>query len=120
MHKHIHLIASAPDMIAFIRDFKKFTSKAIRKNIIATEPGTLSLFEGDDGSYELWAKTNMPKAIESEPYCVQKIDYIHNNPVRKQYVKRPEGLDMVVGEPRERNKDRAVVLIQSRIGGITN
>ncbi|TLD42297.1 MAG: transposase [Candidatus Jettenia ecosi] len=27
MLNHIHLIVSAPDMIAFVRDFKKFTSK---------------------------------------------------------------------------------------------
>ncbi len=90
MLNHIHLIASASDMIAFVRDFKKFTSKEIQKNIIATEPNVLSLFEIENGKYEFWAKTNMPKIIESEEYFFQKINYIHGNPVRKQYVKRPE------------------------------
>jgi len=90
MLNHIHLIASASDMIVFVRDFKKFTSKEIQKNIIATEPNVLSLFEIEHGKYEFWAKTNMPKIIESEEYFFQKINYIHTNPVRKQYVKRPE------------------------------
>ncbi len=91
MLNHIHLVASAPDMVSFAGDFKKFTSKAIQKNIIAMEPDALGIFEGDNRKYEFWAKKNMPKAIESEPYFLQKIDYVHNNPVRKEYVKRPEG-----------------------------
>ena len=32
----------------------------------------------------------MPKIIESEKYPLQKIQYIHANPVRRQYVRRPE------------------------------
>ncbi len=31
----------------------------------------------------------MPKLIESEKFFLQKINYIHNNPVRKQYVADP-------------------------------
>ncbi len=32
----------------------------------------------------------MPKMIESEEYIIQKINYVHANPVRRQYVKKPE------------------------------
>ncbi|MFZ3135769.1 MAG: hypothetical protein WA126_00085 [Thermodesulfovibrionales bacterium] len=32
----------------------------------------------------------MPKMIENEEYLIQKINYIHENPVRRQYVKKPE------------------------------
>ena len=77
-------------MIGFVRDFKKFTSKEIQKNIIPTEPNVLSLFDDGNGNYEFWAKTNMPKVIKIEKYLLQKIQYIHANPVRKQYVNRPE------------------------------
>lgn len=90
MINHIHMIASAPDMIGFVRDFKKFTSSEIQKNIIATEPNVLSLFDLGNGKYELWKRTNMPKMIETEEYLFQKINYIYENPVRRQYVKRPE------------------------------
>jgi REP element-mobilizing transposase RayT len=90
MINHIHLIASSPDMIAFVRDFKKFTSKEIQKNILKTEPNVLSLFKDEEGVYEFWARTNMPKAIESEEFLIQKIKYIHANPVRRQYVQRVE------------------------------
>lgn len=90
MLNHIHLIASSPDMIGFVRDFKKFTSKEIQKNIIATEPNVLKLFAIGNGRYEFWEKTNMPKMIKTENYLFQKIKYIYANPVRKQYVKNPE------------------------------
>ena len=89
MLNHIHLIASSHDMIAFVRDFKKFTSKEIQKNIIATEPNVLKLFQVDENKYEFWQKTNMPKLIESEKYFLQKMNYIHENPIRKQYVADP-------------------------------
>lgn len=89
MLNHVHFILSAPDFTAFTRDFKKYTSGEIKKNIAATEPGLLKLFlTGDKWSF--WQKTNMPKIIESEQYFLQKASYICNNPVRKQYVASPE------------------------------
>ena len=90
MPNHIHLIASAPDMIDFVRDFKKFTSKEIRKNMATTEPDLLRFFEDKLGGYEFWSKSNMPKAVETEEYFLQKAEYIHLNPVRKRFVERPE------------------------------
>jgi hypothetical protein len=32
----------------------------------------------------------MSKLVESEDFFFQKLEYIHNNPVRKQYVVKPE------------------------------
>lgn len=89
MINHIHLIATAPDMIAFVRDFKRYTSLQIQKNIIASDPNLTPLFL-TDGKWEFWQDTNMPKLIESEEYFLQKVNYIHNNPARRQYVERPE------------------------------
>jgi REP element-mobilizing transposase RayT len=90
MLNHLHLIATAPDTIGFVRDFKKFTSKKIRENILATEPPVLKLFESPAGAFEFWESTNMPKIIAEGKYLRQKVNYIHANPVRKQYVKKAE------------------------------
>ncbi len=90
MLNHIHLIVQSPDVAGFIRDFKKFTAKKIHKNIENTEPAVLKLFMNEDGSCEFWAKTNMPKIIESVDFFENKLDYVHNNPVKKNYVIRPE------------------------------
>jgi len=60
MLNHLHFIGSAPDLIAVIHDMKTFLSKALRKNITATEPMILKLFE-KDGIYHFWKETNFPK-----------------------------------------------------------
>jgi phosphoribulokinase len=58
----MHVIARSSDMSGFIRDFKTFTSKEIKKNIMETEPQILKLFkEGEE--YHFWQNTNMPRKI---------------------------------------------------------
>jgi len=87
MLNHIHLIVQSPDVSGFLRDFKKFTSGQIVKNLLETEPKVAGLFEVDEGRFEFWKKTNMPELIESDSFFLQKLQYIHNNPVKKQYVR---------------------------------
>ena len=86
MLNHIHLIISSPDVSGFVRDFKKFTSKELKRNIEMNEKNILPLFLNESGQYEFWERTNMPKIIETGSFFLQKLEYIHQNPVRKQYV----------------------------------
>ena len=90
MLNHIHLIVQSPDVIGFIRDFKTYSSKELKKNILLTEPNILKLFIDNNREYHFWKSTNMPKLIETEKYYLNKANYIENNPVRKKYVKNPE------------------------------
>lgn len=89
MLNHLHMIVRAPDLIGVLRDFKKFTSKQLIKNISANEANVLELFRSENG-YEFWRYDNEPKLIESDNFFLQKVNYIHNNPVIKGYVERPE------------------------------
>lgn len=89
MLNHMHFIATAPDLIGVLRDFKSFTAKEISKNICATEPAILKLFETEKG-FQFWQPDNEPKIIGTERFLQQKVDYIHYNPVRKGYVDNPE------------------------------
>ena len=88
MLNHLHLIIRSPDAAGFLRDFKKFTSKQLIKNIETSEPHVLELFKTENG-YKLWKEDNQPKILESEKFALQKINYIHNNPVVKGYVTNP-------------------------------
>lgn len=90
MLNHVHLIASSPDCAAFARDFKSVTAHKLRKNLAATEPTILDLFRKPDGGFQFWQAGNAPKAIETEAFFLQKLRYILENPVRKQYVTQPE------------------------------
>ncbi len=89
MLNHIHLIVQNNDVAGFVRDFKHYTANELRKNLLATEPEILKLFE-EDGNARIWGVTNMPELIESEEFYIQKSNYIEQNPVRKSYVKRAE------------------------------
>ena len=89
MLNHLHLIIQNDDLAGFIRDFKKFTSKEIKKNIIETETNILDLFQ-ESGEFIFWKKTNMPEFIENERFFMQKKIYIEENPVKKRYVEKPE------------------------------
>ena len=90
MLNHLHLIISAPDTAACIRDFKRHTARRIHENIRRHEPDALPLFLDEEGRFRLWKPDNKPKIIETEHFFLQKLNYIHENPVRKGYVERPE------------------------------
>ena len=90
MLNHLHLIVTSPDIAGFLRDFKRFTSKQLKENLAVTEPSVLKLFIDSDGIYRLWMETNAPKKVEHPDFYVQKLNYVHENPVRKGYVARAE------------------------------
>jgi len=90
MINHIHFIITSPDVSGFLRDFKKFTSKRIQENIKQYEPQILKLFINNKDKYQFWSRTNMPIIIETNPFYIQKAEYIENNPVVKDYVTSPE------------------------------
>lgn len=90
MMNHVHLIISSNNASGFVRDYKKYTSKKLKENFMHTEPKLISLFMKSEEKFEFWQKTNMPKFIENEEFYIQKVEYIQNNPVKKQYVTKPE------------------------------
>jgi REP element-mobilizing transposase RayT len=90
MLNHVHLIVQSPNMAGFLRDFKRYTAQALLENIQRTEPNILPLFTHEDGSHRIWKEDNQPKPIETEDFGLQKMRYIHHNPVVKGYVDRPE------------------------------
>jgi len=102
MSNHVHLIAQTQgyDLSDVLRDFKKFTSKAIVK---AVQGGTksrrewmLELFRhygkrnSDNREFQVWQQDNHPVALWSLPVIWQKLEYIHLNPVRAGWVAQPD------------------------------
>jgi REP element-mobilizing transposase RayT len=61
-----------------------------KSNIESTEPSVLTLFVDNEGKYRFWMETNAPKKIEKPAFYRQKLNYIHENPVRKNYVAHSE------------------------------
>ncbi|MCB0519242.1 MAG: transposase [Lewinellaceae bacterium] len=102
MSNHIHLIAQTQgyDLSDVLRDFKKFTSKAIIKTVQedaeSRREWMMELFRyygkrnGDNKEFQVWQQDNHPVALWSLPVIWQKLGYIHLNPVRAGWVAQPE------------------------------
>lgn len=102
MSSHIHMIASADTFLLsdILRDFKKFTSKAII-NQINEEPESrrewiIEQFRkaGEPlqriKNSKFWQDGNHAKEIYGNNFLWEKLDYIHNNPVEEMIVSNPE------------------------------
>ena len=104
MTNHLHLIASNGNesitLSDILRDFKKFTSKRIVK-AVQEEPESrkkwlLYRFEfhakynSKIKDFKFWQDGNDAKEIFSSTFFDQKLNYIHENPVRAEIVEYPE------------------------------
>jgi REP element-mobilizing transposase RayT len=97
MTSHVHLVIRAKDgfkLPDILRDFKKFTSKAITQAINeniqeSRKEWLLEQFKTPEG-FRFWRGDNKPIELWSNKVIDQKIDYIHQNPVEEGIVFRAE------------------------------
>ena len=97
MTNHVHLIIKAKDgylLQDILRDFKKYTSKAIIKAISenpveSRKEWLLQQFKTKDG-FSFWRGDNKPIELWSNKVIDQKLGYIHQNPVEEGLVFRAE------------------------------
>jgi REP element-mobilizing transposase RayT len=117
MSNHLHLIVSAEESSSLpeiIRDLKKYTSKKIIE-AIQTHPREkrrdwmLDLFHTKSG-YRFWIAEYMPKALFNNAIAIQKLNYIHLNPVKAGMVFRPE--DYVFSSARDYAGEKGMLDIE--------
>nr|WP_242923049.1 transposase [Pontibacter liquoris] len=104
MSNHLHLIASTAEehksLSDILRDFKGYTSRKIVA-CIQEEPESrrqwlLHRFEFNAHlnpkvrHYKVWQDGNEAKELISNAFMDQKLNYIHENPVRAEIVEEPE------------------------------
>src|SRR5690606_7425134 len=94
MSNHSHMIVQSElsDLSGLIRDFKKFTAKAILESITtgneSRKEWMLERFKlatashSRNKNYQFWQYGNHAEEIYSEAFLWSKLDYIHLNPVR--------------------------------------
>ena len=97
MENHLHLIASAPELSKIMKEFKSFTARSIIDYL--EEQKSFDLLEKlrraklpykTQSDYQVWQEGSHPQEIHSDEMMRQKIEYIHNNPVRRGYVDEPK------------------------------
>lgn len=104
MPNHLHFIIGAENLEqvqTVLRDFKKFTSKKIIAELQediqeSRREWMLQLFKqaGEKNQkiskYHFWQDGCYTEVISSLKFFKQKLDYIHQNPVRAEFVRYPQ------------------------------
>ncbi len=93
LENHLHLVASSDDIAKTVKKFKSYTAKEIlkllQKNGVKTILEQLAFYKKAHKThteYQVWQEGFAPKLIQSEKMVIEKIEYIHNNPVKRGYV----------------------------------
>lgn len=97
MPEHIHLILASNNINKLMQSIKSFTAKKILdklkgENDISTL-NRLKYLKADyklKSNYQVWQEGYHPKIIINDIEFNQKLDYIHNNPVKRELVELPE------------------------------
>jgi putative transposase len=96
LENHAHWLASGKELAKEVGDFKSFTARKIIDYLEAT--GRKSVLQQlhwfreqhkADRDYQLWQEGSHPEQIQSHEMSIQKLDYIHMNPVKRGYVDDP-------------------------------
>ena len=116
MSNHVHMIAKAEGIYSLsdiLRDFKKFTSKAIFKAISENYSESrremlIKHFATSEG-IRFWRSDNNPVELWSNAVITQKLEYIHQNPVEEGLVFRAE--DYVYSSAADYSGDKGLLEI---------
>ncbi len=103
MTNHVHMIISSEkdELSDIMRDMKSFTSTTIKKMIQGNPVESRKLWmlklmrdagmkNKNNNAFQLWQQHNHPILLDSNFLLDQKLDYIHNNPVKAGFVDEPE------------------------------
>jgi putative transposase len=97
LENHLHLIAQSEKLDRDMMRFKSYTARQIidylELNNVRMILDQLALYKKahkSDSRYQFWQEGVHPELISSDEMMRTKVEYIHNNPVVRGYVDRPE------------------------------
>ncbi len=97
LDNHFHAILSAPDLTRVVADLKRHTARCLLEHLEChqcewlleqfrrlRDPGKL------ESEHQVWQEGFHPQAMVSDEIMLQKLEYLHNNPVKRGLVSSPE------------------------------
>jgi len=104
MTNHVHMIIgrnSIPGLSDIIRDLKSFTSRHIRKAIENNSAESRDkwvlkilyregMYNPRNRDFQLWIQDNHPILLDTKEKLFQRLNYLHNNPVKAGFVCEPQ------------------------------
>jgi putative transposase len=96
LENHLHLIARSQNLSEDIGNFKSFTARQIIDYLLSCRAVTLldqlrwhKEKHKIGQEFQLWREGSHPKQIADHEMMLQKLAYMHNNPVERGYVDEP-------------------------------
>jgi putative transposase len=97
LDNHFHAILAGPDLSRSIADLKKFTAHELLTQLEVDGRGWLlnqfrfyrAKHKGTS-DHQVWQEGVHPQSIPSDAIMFQKLEYLHNNPVKRGLVASPE------------------------------
>lgn len=97
LENHFHALVSGSNLSRTIADLKKFTAKTILEQLqrdnkawLLNQLAYYKKRHKTESDYQVWQEGYHPELIISEEMLLQKLNYIHYNPVKRGYVALPE------------------------------
>lgn len=97
LENHLHFVAQAPRLDKCLSSFKSYTAARLIELLEARKAEQLlarlrfaKRAHKHDREYQFWQEGSHAEMIFSEAVMRQKLDYIHQNPVKRGYVELPE------------------------------
>lgn len=97
MENHLHMIVQTGNLSVELPRFKSFTARKLIDRLTECHAEhllrQLAFFRKEhkqDRDYQLWEEGSHPQMIENEAVLRQKLEYIHQNPVKRGYVDEAE------------------------------
>jgi REP element-mobilizing transposase RayT len=94
---HFHAIAAAPNLTRVLADLKRHTARRIIEQLQAERCDWLleqlrrqCAPHKAESEHQVWQEGSHPQAIGTDATMLQKLEYLHNNPVKRGLVASPE------------------------------
>lgn len=96
LENHIHMIVQSENLPEELARFKSYTARQLIDYLIECKAERvlkqMAFFRKEhkrDRDYQCWEEGSHPQLIGNEEVLRQKLDYIHQNPVKRGYVDDP-------------------------------
>ncbi len=97
LDNHIHAIVSAPDLPRVLTDFKRHTAQRVLEQLEKeNSEWLLNQFQyfrakhKTESAHQVWQEGSHPQEIADDAMMMQKLDYLHDNPVKRGLVAAAE------------------------------
>jgi REP element-mobilizing transposase RayT len=97
MDNHFHAMLSGPDLSRTITDLKKFTAREILEQLkvegrewLLNQLAYYRAAHKRASVHQIWQEGVHPQSIASDAIMLQKLEYLHSNPVKRGLVASPE------------------------------